>query len=108
MTCERRRSSAVNVDRVATMNGGVVDQNSITLSSTHAGHSNDVLVPAGYLITPSRRRRLLQSERIGVRSGRGFSDLPRTRPPAGGRGWCTTSWWTGPWILLALSSPWAS
>jgi len=53
------------------MNCGVVDQNSITLSSTHAGHSNEALaLPAGYLITPARRRHLLQSERIGVRSGK--------------------------------------
>ncbi len=61
----------MNANRVATMNCGVVDSNSISLSSTHAGHSNHALgLPGGYLITPARRRHLLQSERIGVRSGK--------------------------------------
>ena len=40
----------MNADRVATTNCGGVDRNLITLSTTHAGHSNDTLaLPAGYL-----------------------------------------------------------
>jgi hypothetical protein len=53
------------------MNCGVVDQNVITRSCTHAGHSTNALArPVGYLMTPARRRQLLQSEPIGVRSGK--------------------------------------
>jgi len=52
------------------MNGRVVDQHSITLSSTHAARSTGALaLPAGHLITTEQRRHLLQSECVFVRAG---------------------------------------
>src|SRR6266849_4324765 len=92
---------------VATMNCGVVDQNSITLSSTHAGHSNEALaLPAGYLITPADDGTSSSQNASVFARARGFSDLQRTRPPVGAIGWRTTSWWTGPGILRAPRSSW--